>query len=158
MPETEIPNSLRARLAAELDAVRPEAPFPGQARYRRLTPRASHAWLRFASGAALGAVVAFLAGLAVGSAYPATFTTHTAGAFQRLRQVVVGRPAPPASSATPSPTASPESHATPPTTRPSSEPEQESPVTTSGAPSPAPEPESSGESSPEPSSSPGSDH
>jgi hypothetical protein len=156
MPETDIPTELRARLAAELDAVPPEAPFPGQARYRRLTPRASRAWLRFASGAALGAAVAFLAGLAIGSAYPATFTTHTAGAFQRLRQVVVGRPASATPSAAPSPMASPPSHAASPAPGASSEPEHESSGTTSG--SSTPEPESSGESSPEPVSTPGSDN
>jgi len=155
MSEDELPKSLQARLAAELDAVRPTSPFPGQARYVTLRRRRSGTWLRFGAGAALGAVVVFLAGVAVGSSYPTLWTARTSGAMQRLRQAV-GEPV---SAVSPSPSP-PAPHASPkvvPAPLSSSPVERESPEPAAGTRPPSPEPEQSSEPTPESSSSPGTD-
>lgn len=155
MTEDELPESLQARLAEELDAVRPPSPFPGQARYSTIRRGRPVRWVRFGAGVALGAAAVFLAGVAVGSSYPTLWTARTSGAMQRLREAV-GEPVP-AASTSPSPPAPQASPKPAPVTLSSPPAERESPESTSGSRPPSPEPEQSGDPTPESSSSPGSD-
>jgi len=150
VPEDELPDSLLTRLRAELDAIQPAAPLPSQARYAHEQVGSPGSRLRFAGGVALGLTVAFVTGMAIGSAHPALWQSQT-GAFQRIRQVV-GVPAP-AESPTPTPT---NEERKPPASEPSPKAspaaERESPEA-SPRPTSSPEPETGEGPSPEPTSS-----
>lgn len=132
--EDEVPYPLRARLAAELDAFRPAAPMPAQARYRGLS--AGRSWsggLRFGTGAVLGAVLVLLTAVGVAGAYRALTPVQTAAP----KHVLVAQP-----SASPSPRDDKRpAVATPPTPTPKPAPP---------APAAAPRPEASPISTPEP--------
>ena len=92
-----MPDRLVARLAAELDAVRPRHPRIAQARYRRAS--AARAPRRRLGGLATAAAVAALS-LVTGSPNPRVWTGTVAGELQRLQE-----PYPPPAAPQPTPPA-----------------------------------------------------